>query len=150
MSVVRSSVVIAAPAASVWEVVMDPRRFAEWVTIHREVRSISDGPPREGARMEQILHLRGADIRVRWLLVECHPPSRARWEGRGPARSQAHIEYRLTAIAEGTRFDYQNEFQPPLGALGAFASRTVMGQTPQREADRSLAALRALIERSQR
>ena len=148
MSVVRSSVVIAAPPETVWAVVMDARRFAEWVTIHREVRGISAGPPREGSQMEQILHLRGADIRVRWLLVECDPPSYARWEGHGPARSHAQIEYRLTAVAEGTRFDYQNEFQPPLGVVGAVASRTLMGQIPQREADRSLAALRALIERS--
>ena len=98
--------------------------------------------------MEQILHVRGADIRVRWLLVECNPPWYARWEGRGPARSQAHIEYRLTAIAEGTRFDYQNELRAPLGAVGAFASRAVIGAIAQREADRSLAALRELIERS--
>jgi polyketide cyclase/dehydrase/lipid transport protein len=148
MSTVRSSVVIAAPAETVWTVVMDPRRFAEWVTIHREVRGISAGPPREGSQMEQILHLRGADIRVRWLLVACNPPSYARWEGHGPARSHAQIEYRLTEVADGTRFDYENEFRPPLGAVGAFASRTLMGHIPQREADRSLAALRALIERS--
>jgi carbon monoxide dehydrogenase subunit G len=148
MSAVRSSVVIAAPAPTVWAVVMDPQRFAEWVTIHREVRAVSPGPPREGARMEQILHLRGADIRVRWLLVECNPPWHARWEGRGPARSQAHIDYRLTTTPEGTRFDYQNELRAPLGAVGAFASRAVMGAVAQREADRSLAALRELIEHS--
>jgi uncharacterized protein YndB with AHSA1/START domain len=147
MSIVRSSVVIAAPTETVWAVVMDPLRFAEWVTIHRGVRGISAGPAREGSRMEQTLHLRGADIHVRWLLVECRAPSYARWEGHGPARSEAHIEYVLTPVAEGTRFDYQNDFRPPLGAVGAFASRTVMGHIPQREADRSLAALRALIER---
>jgi carbon monoxide dehydrogenase subunit G len=147
MSIVRSSVAIAAPPQTIWDVVMDPRRLHEWVTIHRELREHSGNPPREGSSMEQVLHLRGADIRVSWLLVECREPRYARWEGRGPARSSAHIEYRLTAIAEGTRFDYQNEFCPPLGAVGALASRTVMGQTPQREADRSLSALRELIER---
>jgi carbon monoxide dehydrogenase subunit G len=148
MSVVRSSISIAAPPQRVWAVVMDPRRLGEWVTIHRELAGVSSDPTHEGARMEQVLHLRGADIRVRWLLVECSEPRYARWEGRGPARSNAHIEYRLTATADGTKFDYQNEFRPPLGAVGALASRTVMGQTPQREADRSLAALRHLIERS--
>jgi carbon monoxide dehydrogenase subunit G len=146
MSVVESSIAIAAPPQRVWAVVMDPRRFGDWVTIHRELRVLSDGPPREGSIMEQVLHLRGTDIRVRWLLMDCREPNYARWEGRGPARSTAQIEYRLTATPEGTRFDYQNEFRPPLGALGAMASRTVMGQTPQREADRSLAALRRLIE----
>ena len=148
MSLVRSSVLIAAPPQRVWEIVMDPERLGEWVTIHRSIRSVSPGPPHEGSRMEQVLHLRGADLRVRWLLVECVPPSLARWEGYGPARSQALIEYRLLAVAEGTRFDYTNEFLPPFGAVGAFASRTVMGHTPQREADRSLAALRALVESS--
>jgi uncharacterized protein YndB with AHSA1/START domain len=147
MTVVRSSVVIAAPREQVWAVVMDPQRLGEWVTIHRSVVDVSPGPPREGSRMEQVLHVRGADIRVRWLLVECAPPALARWEGHGPARSQALIEYRLVAVADGTRFDYENEFRAPFGAVGAIASRTVMGQVPQREADRSLAALRALVER---
>jgi carbon monoxide dehydrogenase subunit G len=146
MSVVRSSVAIAAPPQAVWAVVMDPMRLSEWVTIHRELRDVSEGPPREGSTMVQTLHLRGADIRVSWLLAECREPRYALWEGHGPARSHAHIEYRLTAIEYGTRFDYQNEFRAPLGPVGAIASRTVMGQTPQREADRSLAALRELLE----
>ena len=147
MSTVESSVVIAAPRQSVWAVVMDAERFGEWVTIHRGLRDVSPGPAREGSSMEQILHLRGADIRVRWVLVECDPPSYARWQGRGPARTRARIEYRLTAAPQGTRFDYRNEFDTPLGPLGAFASRRVMGQMAQREADRSLAALRELVER---
>jgi uncharacterized protein YndB with AHSA1/START domain len=146
MSVIKSSIAIAAPPERVWAVVMDPRRFGDWVTIHRELRALSDDQPHEGSTMEQTLHLRGRDIRVQWLLVECREPHYARWEGHGPARSNAHIEYSLTALEAGTRFDYQNEFRPPLGAIGALASRTLMGQVPQREADRSLAALRALIE----
>jgi uncharacterized protein YndB with AHSA1/START domain len=146
MTVVRSSVVIAAPRERVWAVVMDPQRLSEWVTIHREIIAASPGPPHEGSRMEQVLHVRGADIRVRWLLVECVAPTLARWEGRGPARSQALIEYRLVSGPGGTRFDYENEFRPPFGAVGALASRTVMGSVPQHEADRSLDALRVLVE----
>jgi carbon monoxide dehydrogenase subunit G len=147
MTVVHGSVLIAAPPQQVWAVVMDPARLGEWVTIHRAVRAVSPGPPVKGSTMEQILHLRGADLRVRWLLVECHEPLLARWEGRGPAGSRAQISYRLVAVPEGTRFEYENEFQAPFGPVGALASRTVMGQIPQREADRSLAALRALLER---
>lgn len=147
MSTVESSIVIAAAPERVWDFVMDAHRFGEWVTIHRGLREVSPGPVRAGSTMEQTLHLRGADIRVRWLLVEYSPPSYARWQGRGPARTHAQIEYRLAAVPEGTRFDYRNEFGTPLGAIGAFASRHVMGQMAQREADRSLAALRDLLER---
>jgi uncharacterized protein YndB with AHSA1/START domain len=146
MSTVRSSITIAAPPAAVWDVVMDPQRLGEWVTIHRGLREVSPGPPGEGSTMEQVLHLRGADIRVHWLLVECRAPLYARWQGRGPARTRARIEYVLTATDDGTRFDYHNEFDAPLGALGAFASRRVVGNMAQREADRSLSALRALLE----
>jgi uncharacterized protein YndB with AHSA1/START domain len=149
MSTVASSVLIAAPPARVWAVVMDPHRFEEWVTIHRGLREVSPGPVAQGSQMEQVLHLRGADIRVRWLLVECEPPGYARWQGRGPARTRARIEYRLSAVPDGTRFDYQNEFETPLGPLGAFASKHVMGHLAQREADRSLSALRDLLERPQ-
>lgn len=148
MTLVSSSVLIAAPPEAVWRVVMDPGRLREWVTIHRALRAVTPGPAREGSEMEQVLHLRGADLRVHWRLVECREPTFARWEGHGPARSQALIEYRLSAVPEGTRFDYQNEFQPPFGTVGALASRTVMGHAPQREADRSLSALRALVEGS--
>jgi carbon monoxide dehydrogenase subunit G len=148
MNVVSSSIEIAAPPEAVWAVVMDPQRLHEWVSIHRGLRSASADPPHEGSTMEQLLHLRGADIRVQWLLVECRAPSFARWEGHGPARSSAETEYRLTPAGSGTRFDYRNDFRAPLGAFGALASRTVMGNTPQREADRSLAALRELLERA--
>ena len=147
MSTVESSIVIAASPERVWDVVMDAHRFGEWVTIHRGLRNVSPDPVREGSEMEQTLHLRGADIRVHWLLVECQAPNYARWQGRGPARTRARIEYRLTAVPEGTRFDYQNEFETPFGSLGAFASRRVMGHMAQREADRSLDALRELLER---
>jgi uncharacterized protein YndB with AHSA1/START domain len=146
MSTVRSSITIAATPARVWEVVMDPQRLGEWVTIHRGLREVSAGPAAEGSTMEQVLHLRGADIRVHWLLVECRAPLYARWQGRGPARTRARIEYLLSATDTGTRFDYHNEFEAPLGALGAFASRHVVGHMAQREADRSLSALRALLE----
>ena len=74
----------------------------------------------------------------------CH----AEWHGRGPARSHAETEYRLTAVDGGTRFDYRNEFTAPLGPLGRVASRALVGGLPRREADASLRKLKALAERS--
>ena len=131
----------------VWAVVMDPRRPARvGDDSPRAARALAADPPREGRRWNRSSTCAAPTSACSWLLVECREPHYARWEGRGPARSIAHIEYRLTAVDDGTRFDYQNEFRPPLGAVGALASRTVMGQAPQREADRSLAALRRLVE----
>ncbi len=50
----------------------------------------------------------------------------------------------LHAEADGTRFDYRNEFRPPLGPIGALVSRALVGGMPEREAKRTLERLRAL------
>jgi carbon monoxide dehydrogenase subunit G len=146
MSEVHSSIDIAAPPDQVWALAMDPSRLGDWVTIHRRMHDHSDGVPRRGYEMEQTLHLRGVNFKVHWELVACDAPNHAEWHGRGPARSHAETEYRLTAHDGGTRFDYRNEFRAPLGPLGAMASRAVVGGLPRREADTSLQRLKALAE----
>jgi uncharacterized membrane protein len=116
------------------------------VTIHRRLVHADDGPPRVGYEMDQAIQLRGVSLEVHWKLVECSPAERAVWEGRGPARSRARSEYVLTAEDGGTRFDYRNEFRPPLGPIGAIVSRALVGGMPEREAKRTLERLRAYLE----
>ena len=148
MSTVTASICIAAPVAVVWETVMDPRRLGEWVTIHRRLTRADDGPPREGFEIDQQIHLRGINLEVHWRLIECVAEQRAVWEGRGPARSRARTTYVLAATGEdATRFDYSNEFHPPLGSLGALASGAFVGGMPEREAQRTLAQLQRLLTR---
>jgi uncharacterized protein YndB with AHSA1/START domain len=147
MSRVTASIEIAAPPERVWEVVMNPARLGDWVTIHRDTEEVSDQPLRDGSTLRQKLHLRGVSFHVRWTVAEAHAPQLAVWDGRGPARSKAHISYRLTPNGDGgTRFDYENEFKAPLGPLGAAASRALVGGQPQREANATLQRLKALIE----
>jgi polyketide cyclase/dehydrase/lipid transport protein len=145
---VVTSIDIAAPPEKVWALAMDPDCLSEWVTIHRRLHSHDSGPPRRGYAMEQTLHLRGVNFKVQWELVSCDKCLHAEWHGRGPARSHAETEYRLTAVDGGTRFDYRNEFTAPLGPLGRVASRALVGGLPRREADASLRKLKALAERS--
>jgi len=126
--------------------VMDPSRLSEWVTIHRKLVHADEGPARVGYTMDQQIHMRGVSLEVHWTLIECRPSERAVWEGRGPARSHAHSEYLLSADDGGTRFDYRNEFRPPLGPVGALVSRALVGGMPEREARRTLERLRARLE----
>jgi uncharacterized protein YndB with AHSA1/START domain len=146
MSLVTASIQIAAPPEQVWRTIMDPRCLGEWVTIHRKLVHADDGPPRVGYTMDQQVHLRGVSLEVHWTLVKCRANELATWEGRGPARSHAHSEYVLQAVDGGTRFDYRNEFRPPLGPVGALVSRALVGGMPEREAARTLERLRAHIE----
>jgi uncharacterized protein YndB with AHSA1/START domain len=141
MSEVITSITIDAPPEKVWDVIMDPQRLGEWVTIHRRLNSASDG------EMDQTLCLRGVNFHVHWELAACDEPTHAVWKGRGPARSHAETEYRLTAVDGGTRFAYRNEFKAPLGPLGAVASRALVGGLPEREARATLKNLKDLVER---
>lgn len=146
MTRVHCAIEIDAPPERVWEVVMDPRRLPDWVTIHRR---LGDVPARlqRGSTFEQTLNLRGAHLHVEWTVVDVDPPRRAVWEGQGPAHSRASIVYELRSDGErGTIFDYTNEFRPPGGPLGAVAGRVLVGGLSQREAQRSLQRLKQLIE----
>jgi uncharacterized protein YndB with AHSA1/START domain len=147
MSLVTASIQIPAPPAKVWETVMDPECLGQWVTIHRKLVHADGGPLRVGYTMDQQIHMRGVSLEVHWKLVECRPNELAVWEGRGPARSHARSEYVLKGEDGGTRFDYRNEFRPPLGPVGAIVSRALVGGMPEREARRTLDRLRAHLER---
>jgi uncharacterized membrane protein len=147
MSLVHVSIDIDAPPEVVFDTIMDPRRLGDWVTIHRSVSNVSSQPENRGARMDQVLCMRGVNFKVHWTLSDVRRPREAEWEGRGPALSKARIHYRLSGDSDGpTKFDYTNEFHAPGGPLGAVASRVFVGQASEREARSSLNRLKRLIE----
>ena len=149
MSTVQAKIDIQAPVELVWETVMDPSRLKDWVTIHRSVRDVSAEPLTRGATMNQVLHVLGVSFHVHWTLTEVRAPNRAEWEGHGPAHSLALIRYELSADGDGpTVFKYTNEFHPPGGRLGNVAGRVIVGTASEREANHSLARLKALLEHS--
>jgi uncharacterized protein YndB with AHSA1/START domain len=146
MSLVTASTWIAVKPAEVWKLIMDPHRLSDWVTIHRRLLHADDGPARVGYEMDQQIHLRGVSLEVHWTLIDVRLDELAVWEGRGPARSRARSEYILSPERDGTRFDYRNEFRPPLGPVGAIVSRALVGGMPEREARRTLDRLRTHLE----
>jgi carbon monoxide dehydrogenase subunit G len=148
MSTVTAQIEISAPLQKVWETIMDPDRLKDWVTIHKAVKNVSASPLRKGATMAQSMVLRGVPFKVHWTLVDVAEPGRAEWKGQGPAHSEARICYELEEAKDGrTLFKYTNEFEAPGGRLGRVAGRVIVGGTSEREAERSLSKLKALLER---
>src|SRR5581483_7138422 len=103
MSEVTASIEIDAPPERVWDVVMDPERLGEWVTIHRKLLSHSD------TAMAKVLCIHHVNFHVNWELASATRPREATWKGRGPARSKAETAYRLEPRDGGTCFHYRNE-----------------------------------------
>ncbi len=148
MSIVRVKTEIRAPVERVWDIVMDPYQFKDWVTIHRSVSNSPSPPLQQGSEMDQVLHMRGVSFHVHWMLVEVNAPYHAEWEGRGPAHTRARIRYELAEDGEDrTIFEYMNEFTMPGGVLGSVAGRVFVGGASEREATSSLSRLKALLER---
>jgi len=149
VTVVQASTEIAVPPEQVWDVIMDPAHFGDWVTIHRKLGHVDDGDLRKGFRVEQTLCLHRANFKVKWALTEVDAPHHAVWEGRGPAGSHARIVDELAPLDGGsrTRFDYLNEYTNPGGFFGRVAGRVLVAGSAEREASRSLARLKAFLER---
>ena len=146
MSRVQVEIEIDAPIDEVFEVAMDPQRTPEWVTIALAVKDVKGDPTQEGFEMKQRLCLRGVPFWVEWHLVEADAPTFARFEGRGPMRSKAIIENRLTERDGRTTYTYTNEFKAPFGPLGSTAEKVLAGGVPEKEARASLKPLKALAE----
>jgi carbon monoxide dehydrogenase subunit G len=142
---VERTVDIAASPQEVYDVVMDPERLEEWVTIHHHLEDPPNGRLTKGSKMTQVLKLAGTKFHVRWTVVENEPFVRVVWEGRGPVASHARVVYELEGNGDGTRFRYLNEYDLPGGALGRIAGRAVSRVT-QKELEGSLQRLKSLVE----
>ena len=144
--VVKQSVEIDAPIEEVWDLVMDPDRLGEWVTIHESVFDVPDGDLEQGSRFGQRMKLKGVPLKVKWLIADLEAPRLARWEGEAAAGAKARISYSLREGDGHTVFDYENEFEMPGGKVGKLAGRAFNAASGNREAKKSLARLKELLE----
>lgn len=144
--VVKQSIDIDAPIDRVWELVMDPERLGEWVSIHEAVSDTPAGDLEKGDTFRQRMKLKGVPLKVSWEVVECDAPKRARWQGEAAAGAKARIAYDLSERDGGTRFDYENEFELPAGKVGKLAGRAFNAMSGDREAKKSLERLKEILE----
>jgi carbon monoxide dehydrogenase subunit G len=136
---------IAAPLEDVYRVVMDPRRLADWVTIHEQLVHAPRGQLSEGDELAQKLKVAGQTFKVSWTVVKAHSPRDVEWQGRGPMGTKARVCYWLEPDGDGTRFHYVNEYELPGGPLGKMGAR-IFERTAGKEADKSLERLKHAVE----
>jgi uncharacterized membrane protein len=136
---------VAAPPKRLYDVIMDPARLRDWVTIHHRLEGSPPSPLTKGSELTQSLKLAGKKFKVHWTVVENEPCERVLWVGKGPVASRARVEYRFTPNGDSTDFFYLNEYDIPGGALGRFAGKAVARVT-QKELEGSLQRLKSLVE----
>jgi carbon monoxide dehydrogenase subunit G len=146
MRVEREIRIDAAPQR-VYDVVMDPSRLEDWVTIHHHLEDAPNGSLKKGSKLTQCLKLAGRKFKVHWTVVENDPCKLVVWEGKGPVGSHARVSYSFGDSSGGncTDFHYMNEYDLPGGPLGRIAGRGV-GRVTQKELDRTLQKLKSITE----
>ena len=142
---VERSIEIAAPPEAVYEVVMDPHRLEDWVTVHA---GLHDPPDRlsKGAELGQSIKVAGQRFKVEWLVVKAEEPRSVEWDGRGPMGTKARVAYELEDRGGSTSFHYTNEYDFPGGPLGKLGAKA-FERTAGKEADKTLEKLKGLLER---
>ena len=144
MKVERSMQLNASPD-EVRQLVMDPNRLGDWVSIHQ---GLEDAPPggklQKGSELTQCLKLAGQRFNVTWKVTE-NTPEKVVWDGKGPVRSKAKVVYEFEAKDGGTCFSYLNEYNLPGGPLGRMAGPAVKRVTGG-ELNKSLEKLKKLFE----
>lgn len=141
---VERQIDISAPADDIYQVVMDPHRLEDWVSIHER---LDDAPKslRKGSTLTQSLKLAGRTFKVDWTVVQNDRPSYVVWEGKGPLGSKAKAVYEFSEADGVTHFTYMNEYNLPGGPLGKMAGPAVRKVTGK-ELDTSLENLRKMVE----
>ena len=141
---VEREIDISAPAEDIYQVVMDPHRLKDWVSIHEKIEHAPKAL-RKGSTLTQSLKLAGRKFKVDWTVVENDRPTHVVWEGKGPLGSKARAVYDFSETDSGTLFTYSNEYELPGGKLGKMAGPAVRRVTGK-ELDASLENLRKLVE----
>ncbi len=141
---VERKIDMAAPADDIYQVVMDPHRLKDWVSIHERLEDAPDSL-RKGSTLTQSLKLAGRKFKVDWTVVENDRPSYVVWEGKGPLGSKAKAVYEFSESDGVTHFTYMNEYDLPGGPLGKMAGPAVRKVTGK-ELDTSLENLRSIVE----
>jgi carbon monoxide dehydrogenase subunit G len=146
MSKLEREIHIDAPAEAVYDKLTDPQCLDDWVTVHEALEEAPDRNVEVGDTLVQRMKVAGQKIRITWHVDEAERPSRVVWTGKGPMGTEAKATYEIRTNGDsGVTFSYVNEYDLPGGPIGKLAGRAIVG-TSGREADKSLARLKDLIE----
>lgn len=138
-----------APRATVWEVLTDWERQAEWVVDARAVHVTSRHRDGEGVTITVPTNVLGVTVPDRMVVTEWRPPRRLAVRHVGPfIRGDAAFD--LDETTAGTPVRWWEEIDPPLGGVGEAGARFVVRPLVSWIFSRSLDNLKELAERRAR
>ena len=142
MASVTESIPLAVPVDTVWAVLRNPSRFADWVDIHA---GFVGEPPTElvvGSTFGQRLRVMGMPADVTWTVDQVEPDQYVVLKGNGPMGVGLTARYTVEPIELGTLATATFEFS---GAAVVMVGSQLTRETAD-SLRTSLKALKALVE----
>ncbi|MEV0670828.1 SRPBCC family protein [Mycobacterium sp. NPDC050441] len=133
---------IVAPPEKVWAVLADPRRNAEWNTLHTQWK---DEPPAQlaaGAQMTAVLTIMGMANTITQTVDQYDPPNSFSVSGTGMAGAKVSLTTTVEPRGEASLVTIDAEFisQMMVGAIGGAIERA-----SRKELEASLDKLAGLV-----
>lgn len=148
---VSVEVPVDAPRPVVWEVLTDWERQPDWMVDALAVELLTPYREGTGVTLRCPTRLLGATVDDVMRVTRWEPPARLEVVhlGRVIAGTGA-FELAEDAVTGGTELTWWEEIRPPLGAVGAWTARTVVGPLVARLFRRSLDHLAVAAEQAAR
>jgi uncharacterized membrane protein len=146
MALIQRAIDVEAGRDRVFALLTDLDRLPEWATIVVETRDVSELPLRPGCRFRQTLRVVGRELESEWRVTELEAERRISYEATAPGGGSMTMRQTVTPRDGGSRVQLEIDYELPGGLLGELVDRAFVEEQNEREADRSLANLKELLD----
>jgi hypothetical protein len=129
-------------AEKLWEVVGNPARFEEWLSMHVKWKSDLPETIAVGTKLAEVVSVMNMPNTIEWTVEEYDVPSKIRLAGTGMAGVKVAIGCGVAPSASGSTLTISTTFEGQMlvGAIGAAVEKAGLA-----DLDKSLAKLRELL-----
>lgn len=132
-----------APQQQVWDVISDPSRFEEWLTLHEKWKTEPPTRLEAGSTMSEVLSIMNMPNTIDFTVSEFDAPNKTSFSGTGMAGAEITFTLRVDADGESgstAYIDAQFVSQMMVGAVGGAIERA-----SKKELDASLDKLAGIV-----
>lgn len=132
---------LAAPPAALWSIVVDPRTWGDWFTVHDRWFDHLPASLAEGTGLAAKVVLLGVANRIAWTVESAVAPTSLVLVGAGPARLAARCVFAIAPAETGSWFTFSGNLE---GALVRGALVKAVERDCTKQVETSLMLLEAL------
>jgi uncharacterized membrane protein len=144
MTTINKSILINAPVEDVEALMDDQDRLPEWYAGVTAAEAEPGYPEEIGSSNNITYKAAGITFKTKLTTLEFVPREQRKFKMEGMVTGTNH--WQLTAEGDSTRVDLTFDYEMPGGGLGKIADKLVVERTNDKNAETSLANLKALAE----